>query len=189
MTTFFVPKPSADDRLLRASVLKATGVSFDGRYEKRLFRGDEKPPADLFCTAAGDATSDWLANPRRLPIVSERLALALRTAGLRGVDFYPVTVEAQGVRHVYAGLIARGRAELHVEKSGADFELQTGLRISAPLAVGGLVVEPATWDGSDVFIVPEYPLQPIFSERAAAAIRTAKPVGFDLVSAADYRPA
>jgi hypothetical protein len=86
-------------------------------------------------------------------------------------------------------LIARGRAELHVEKSGADFELQTGLRISAPLAVGGLVVEPATWDGSDVFIVPEYPLQPIFSERAAAAIRTAKPVGFDLVSAADYRPA
>ncbi len=189
MSSFFIPTVSTDARFLRASVVRAPGVTFDGRFEKRLFRGDEAPPAGLVCVAAGTVAPDWIGNSRRLPIVSERLALAMKNAGLKGVDFYPATVETPGGKPLaYAGLIARGRAMLHVERSGSAFELQTGLHVTAPLAVGAFVVEPESWDGSDLFIVAEYPLQAIFSEKAAAVINALGPVGFALEPAETYRP-
>lgn len=190
MHSFFVLQPSDDARWMRASIVRAPGASFDGRFEKRLFRGDETPPAGMTCVvSSGVDAPDLLGNARRIPIVSARLADGLRAAKLDGLDFYPVTVEVPSRQPLaYAGLVVRGRAELHVEKSGADFELQTGLRILAPMNVGGLHIEASAWNGGDVFVVPEYPLLPICTEKVAAVLGELRARGLSIVPSEGFKP-
>jgi hypothetical protein len=190
MPTFFVLQASTDDRWMRAALVRAPGTTFDGRYERQFVRGVAPPPEGTVCVATSGAEApDLLANARRLPILSVRVAAALRDAGCTGFLTYPVALEGPGgARHVYEGLVIYGKAELLRERSKASIELHTGLRVTAPIAVDALHVDPASWDGADVFSLPEWPLLPIVSEKAVEALGGIHPRGLSLAPAETFKP-
>jgi hypothetical protein len=190
MSKFFVISPSASSEFMRAALVRASGVVFDGRFEKRLLRGEAPPPPDLSCVVTtGEKVPDFLGNARRLCVVSPRVADALRSFGAKGVEFFPVAVMTpDGVGRRFEGLCVRGRGELHVEKSGATMELQTGLRVRAAIGVGSYHIDEEKWDGSDVFITPDTPMLPFWSDRAARVVEGLGPIGVEISPANAYSP-
>lgn len=190
MTAFFVLQPSTDDRWMRAALVRAPGTTFDGRYERQFVRGVAPPPKDLVCVVTtGVDLPDLLGNARRLPVLSLRATAALKEAGCTGFHTYALSVDAPDKsRHAFEGLIVFGKADLLRERSKGSVELHTGLRVSAPLVVDSLHVDEESWDGADVFSLPDYPLLPILSEKAVAALAAIRPRGLSLEPAEKFRP-
>jgi hypothetical protein len=186
----FVLRPSEDDRYLRAAIVSIGGARLDGRIERAIATGLATPPGPVSCvTTSGLEPPDVLGNARQLPIVSVRVADALRKVGATGVSFYPVQVTTKNAGDLsYAGMILNGRGGALATESGADLELATGLFVRSTLNVNGLRIDPAAWDGSDVFHVPEFPLIPILTARVIEAIGELHPKGLTIVPAAEFRP-
>lgn len=154
----------------------------DDEQEQQLLDGRWVPGGPLVARRNSDAREPGSLSYGGSPLVrllGPQLVGALRDGGCTGWSTYPVVVldEDGTALAELAGLSVSGRCG--PTACGPPVEGQPEWR-------RGIVVDPATWDGSDVFL-PDGAGGPFFSERVRSAVAAAgiRDVDFEPLHAAE----
>lgn len=125
----------------------------------------------------GRCAYDLLGASVVMNLISDRVRRSLEDGGFTGWEAIPVTIALQeGVeRDDYSLLVVRGRA------GPIRDELSERIEMPAPVPGGqagpglrGLLFDPQTWDGSDVF-APEGTRLVFITDRVKAALESLRP--------------
>ena len=160
-----------------ASIAFRADIDIDIDGARALTRGELRVTAPICLRwAMGRRTpSDVIFTTSVRPIiVHERVVQLLEEQRFTGWTTYPVEVYGRDGQHIpgYHGLAVTGRCG-PIDRDRSVVELKQFPGRVAPVWVG-LYFDPATWDGSDIFMPQEGWYGPIVVERVRQAFRRAR---------------